>query len=567
MTEVSALDTDPGEKSSYTHSVETRHQRLIRTRSESPVQRLRRLPRSLWLVVVLQGLLMVAMGVLYPTFQEPDEVAHVDYVIAHLHGDWFSGPGERLYQTGVLDANAEVPGTQFRIHVGGKPAFERDKRQSFDERGTATAVDRSPNQMVQHPPLYYGLAAGYTYLIPNFSDRASDVQVFWLRFLSMLLLLPVPVLAFLIGRRLTGDDTVALVMAILPLSMPVFLRTGASVTNDSLAILLGTALLYGLSRVVSGDLTRRTAVLIGLLWGAGLLTKAFALVMPPVIILMYLIAGRGTLVARIKSGWQPTAIAGLTGFLVGGWWWIRNVLVYDVVQPNGLGSEWGSLNKVFGPDHAGGTEFGFFQNYFRLFGARLWGSLGLIDVPSMRFNAAAIVAVLFLLLVIGGVTAGLRYSSTPRWAAVAFVLPLLLTMALTYMGARGVYLRTLKLPGIQMRYVLPVLPGLTVSAAVALRRIFGRGARWLPVGVLLFALVFDAIAALVVLDIEMGPRVPEMLHRIWGGFKFVLGWAPWPGPITVSLIALTGVVALVTLGSVVSDARRVRPDQPVSSLN
>jgi 4-amino-4-deoxy-L-arabinose transferase-like glycosyltransferase len=517
--------------------------------------------------VVLQGFLMVAMGVLYPTFQEPDEVAHVDYVIAHLHGDWLSGPGERHYQSGVLDANAEVPGTQFRVHVGGKPALERDKRQSFDERGTTTAVDRSPNQMVQHPPLYYGLAAGYTYLIPNFSGRASDVQVFWLRFLSMLLLLPVPVLAFLIGRRLTGDDTVALIMAILPLSMPVFLRTGASVTNDSLMILLGTALLYGLSRVVSGDLTRRTALAVGVFWGAGLLTKGFALVMPPVIVLMYLVAGRGTLVARIKTGWQPAAFAGLIGFVVGGWWWVRNVLVYGVVQPNGLGAEWGSLNKVFGPDHAGGTDFEFFQKYFWLFGNRLWGSLGLIDVPSMRFNAAGVIASLFALLVIGGVAVGLKRSSAPRWAAVAFVLPVLATMAVAYMGSRGVYLRTLKLPGIQMRYVLPVLPGVTVAAAVALRRLFGRGARWLPVGVLFFALVFDAIAAIVVLDVEMGPRVPDMLHRIWGGFKFVLGWAPWAGPVTVSLIALTGVVALVTTGSVVSDARRVRPDQPVSSLN
>jgi len=504
-----------------------------------------RLPVVVWLVVLLQAAFTIGTMVLYPTFQNPDEAAHVDYVLAHRHGDWLEGPGERFYQGGVILATGKVPGTQFQTHVGGRPVLPRDQRPSFDKLGTFSATDRQPDQMVQHPFLYYGVAAGLSYLIPGFSHQHFDVQVFWLRMISLLLMLPVPILIFLTARRLTGSEVVGLVAALIPLSMPGYIRTGASVTNDSMAVLFGALLLYVLARVATGDLSQSMAVWTGLAWAGGLLTKGLALAMPPVIAGAYLVGASGPLRERIRSAWRPALLAGVVGTAVGGWWWIRNYIVYGVVQTNGLGPIW-SKNQ-FGPDRPGGTDLKFAENFVRLFGKRVWGSLGLLDVPAMPTVVPVLIEIAFVALVVWGVVIGLRRTSAPRWAGVTFTLPVVLTLGVLYIGTRHWYLHTLKLPGLQARYLFPVIAGLATLAAVGLCRLAGRWARWLPAVVALGAVLFQLGAAFVVLDDEMSPNEPGIRRRVLDALHFLLGWAPWRTPITEALLAAGAAAALVVV--------------------
>ena len=511
-------------------------------------RRSRRLPLVLWVVVLLQAAFMFGATVLYPTFQNPDEAAHVDYILAHRHGDWIYAPGKRSYQGGVILATGRVPNTQFQTHVGRRPILPRDQRPSFDKLGTFFATDRQPNQMVQHPGLYYGFAAGVSYLIPGFSHQHFDVQVFWLRMISLLLLIPVPILIYLTGRRLTGDHIVALVAALIPLTIPGYIRTGASVTNDSMAVLMGALLLYLLARVATGDLSRSMAVWTGLAWAGGLLTKGLALAMPPVIVAAYLVGAQGSLRERIRGAWRPALLAGAVGAVVGGWWWVRNLIVYGAVQPNGLGPIY-SKNQ-FGPDRPGGTDLKFLENFVRLFSKRVWGSLGLLDIPAMPAIIPVLIEVVFLALVAVGIAVGLRRSPAPRWAAVTFVLPVVVTLGVLYVGTRHWYLATTKLPGLQVRYLFPVLAGIVVLAALGLRRIAGRLSRWLPAAVALFAVLFQLAAAAVVLDIEMSPPEPGRWRRILDGLHWVLGWAPWRQSVTESVLvagAVAAVGALVVL--------------------
>jgi len=142
------------------------------------------------LLTALQAAMMLSATVLYPPFQSPDEHAHVDMVLAHRHGDWAQAPGERKYQEGVLRAFFSVPSQHWIQHVGSREATPRHLRMSFDQLGSGTFLPPQPNQMVQHPPLYYGLAAGFTFLLPEFSNLRWDYQLLWLRLLSMALLLP-----------------------------------------------------------------------------------------------------------------------------------------------------------------------------------------------------------------------------------------------------------------------------------------------------------------------------------------------------------------------------------------
>jgi small subunit ribosomal protein S36 len=535
-------------------------------------------PRLLWWVVALQALLMVGMTVLYPAFQNADEPAHVDYVLAHRQGQWLDGPGERQYQSGVLKAAGMVPNTQFRTHIA-SPPVQRSARKSFDELGTASVQSPITNQMVQHPPLYYGLAAGFSFLIPHFDRLSFDWQVFWLRVFSVLLLLPVPVLIFSAARRLTGNVNLALLAAIIPMSFPAYLRTGGSVTNDSLLILATTALIAMLTRVSLGDLTRRTAVVVGVLWTAGLLTKGFAMAMPPVIVLAYLVGARGSLGERIRRAWQPVVIAGAVGTIAGGWWWVRNVVVDGALQPSGLGPiDDATRQLITGSDRPGGTDLEFFGNFFRLLGQRTWGSLGLLDIPSLAHPFLQVMAVVFLLILVVGVGIGARpvrrlrgagdLSFLREWTvgrAVTLLFPAVLTMLVMYAGSRSVYLHGRQLPGIQIRYLFPTVLGPAVVAAVGLAWLVGRRARpWLVPSYLLLSLVFLVASVQQVLNIEMSSRKStSYLARINDGLHFVVGWAPWSAAGTAALGLLTVLVASLTLlGATARAVRLAQRERP-----
>jgi hypothetical protein len=516
-------------------------------------------PLRLWLIVALQAVLMLGMTVLYPAFQNPDEAAHTDYVLAHRQGEWFDGPGERQFQSGVPAASAKVPATQFRLHVGGQPTV-RSQRGSFDALGTDPVNSPLTNQMVQHPPLYYGLAAGFSYLMPRFSHQSFDRQVFWLRLFSIVLLLPVPLLIFGAARRISRDENLALFAALIPLSIPSYLRTGASITNDSLLLLLTTLTMALLVRVVWGDLSRRTAVLVGLTWGGALLTKGFALTLPPAIVVAYLVGSSGPLVQRIRTSLVPMVTAGAVGALLGGWWWARNVLVYGTVQPQGLGKIPDSLRaQVLGRDWPGGGEVDFFGNFFRLLGQRTWGSLGLIDQPSLAHPPLQAMAVAFALSLVTAVCIGTRRlrvrlpgAASSGWTAgraAALILPALLTVAVMYFGARGIYLRGRQLPGIQVRYVLPTVLGLTVCAAASVYWISGRFARWLPPSMLTGGLAFIALSVHQVLDLEMSSRSDDYRTRMKDALHFVVGWAPFPTAVAAALLCLIAAVAATALVS------------------
>jgi len=525
-----------------------------------------------WLIVVLQAFLTFAMIVLYPAFQEPDEVAHVDYVLAHRHGDWFDGPGERAYQTGVIAARKLVPDSQFRTHVGGGTPPPRSSRKSFDALGAGPLVTPFTDQMVQHPPLYYALAAGFSYLLPDFPQHRFDVQILWLRLFSLLLLLPVPVLIFNTARRLTGNENLALVAALMPLSMPSFLRTGASVTNDSVLVLFITVVVALLARVAWGDLSRRTALLVGLAWGGALLTKGFALALPPAIVLAYLVGAREPLRPRIVQAWPGAVIAGAVGSAIGGWWWIRNVIVYGVVQPAGLGPLPDSLRQLaLGHDRPGGGEVDFFGNFFRLLGQRMWGSLGLIDIPTLPHLLLRSLSLSWVLLVVAatvlgtGAFGGRVRGGISQWnagRAITLIVPTVLIMAVMYFGARGTYLRGRQLPGIQARYLLPAVLGVAICVAVSLCVLAGRFERWLPPILLTGAFGFLAASVFRVLDIEMSSANPDRVRRLTDALHFLSGWSALPTKLTALLLATTVALAAVSVVAFWVGAARSRPPTP-----
>ncbi len=170
------------------------------------------------------------------------------------------------------------------------------------------------------PPLYYFLTAVLYHLVGGAGKGV--------RLLSTLFSAGVVWLTWLCARRLLPDrPLIALTATGFVAFLPMHIAIGSAVGNDALTNLLFAGVLYGLLKRGSSN-PERQALWVGILTGLALLTKATAILLLPVV-------GLGVLIqARLDgAGWQMSVrragLALLPALLIGGWWFIRNALLYD----------------------------------------------------------------------------------------------------------------------------------------------------------------------------------------------------------------------------------------------
>jgi small subunit ribosomal protein S36 len=178
-----------------------------------------------WLATLLFALVGALWTVAVPDFRAPDELAHLDLLLylaeGHPYPQWdgrFFGEALQLDTVRYLiDSHDSWP----RFDAADAPP--RSARPDVDDLGgiTPDANARHPddrragypyvyNQMPQHPPLYYeAMAAALRFerwALPG-SDRPSlDRELGLLRLLNVLLVAPLPLLAWATARRLGGTD-------------------------------------------------------------------------------------------------------------------------------------------------------------------------------------------------------------------------------------------------------------------------------------------------------------------------------------------------------------------------
>jgi len=517
------------------------------------VRRWRRVPTIVWAITGLHVTLMVLCSVLYPPFTGYDEAWHVDMTWSYYQGNGVYGPGQRLMDRGIEVAVESVQTPPPKVPYADAPILPRDQRLSFGELSDDRPVTYPvPNQMVQHPPLYYAVEAGLLHAIPGSENLPYDQQVWLLRLFSILLMAPVPLLCWATARRLVGDGPAPVLAALVPVTIPGLSRLGGSVNNDNLLILLFTALIYVLARVVTGDLRKRTGLLVGVLGTLALLTKGFALVLPVVIAAAY-----GA--AWLRHRRRPLAPVGIAALVIGAFgsaWWVRNLVLYGAVQPSGLGPYWTA--QIAGPSRPGGTATAFVPGFFRRLVARVWGGFGLPDVPHLHER---VVDSWFILLVVGaliGVGYGIgRDGRRGRLAAAVFLLPIVGILGIVFTGSLDAFLFNQRYAGVQGRYLYPGLAGLAVLAAWGWCRLAGRGARFLPLVVALAGLATQARAWMLLMISWWAPRTDgygvAALREALGG---VLRWSPWPHKVTLVPFVLFVLLSLAILALSVRGALR-----------
>lgn len=410
---------------------------------------------------VLFGTVLVLWAVLTPAFRAPDEPQHFNSVIRLVEGGGWPAPGEALISDGVRVAAEEagwVPtqapfirqsGSVLPGEVGrtGPQQFVAIQPTDPADRSVITAVGPldpattppAVDQMTQHPPGYYALGALLLTALDG-EDWRWDQQLLALRLLSASLVVWLVPLAAAVTRNVGGSRRAALIAAVALTGASQLAHIDSAVTNDALANLAAAAVLWVASLAMTRRHTWRLAVGAGVVLGAGLLSKGFLLAAIPVVALAFILGRRAN--PRAAPRWWAAFWSQAVAFCVGGWWWLRNIVLYGAVQPDGMPPR-PYLDSGREPDIGA-----FVRGAWDGLTSSGWGSYGWLEltVPGWFGEAATVVLLL-------AVTVALLAARGNRAVLAVLLLLPLLTLGIIIVGTLQTYVEDGYLAGLQGRYL------------------------------------------------------------------------------------------------------------------
>ncbi|MGF7233930.1 MAG: DUF2142 domain-containing protein [Frankia sp.] len=507
----------------------------------SPVALLRAAPPRIWLITGLFGLLLAGWSVLVPQYHAPDEPNHADAIMRLEQGKGWPHPGHAFVLPDGVGAIAASPlgavKNRYVLFSGPIPRSEavpRSQRPAWKDLG----ADQPPGgvqQIVQHPPLYYGIEAAVFRIVPGWGDSLRwDVTIGLMRLMTVLMVAPLPLLAWATARRLTGDETASTVAALMPLAVPEICHIGSVVSNDSLTMTLGGLATLVIAYILRGDLSKRTAAWLGVSVGLGLFTKTLAIVMVPMALAAFFLAWRrarrdevaaaaaadGPAGSRVRVPLPQLAIASVLAVATGAWWEIVSIVRYHTFQPTTPG---------FPPGRYLGHHWGALLHYlYEALPWRWWGTVGWFEV-NIPFELVVVASsVLIVLYALGVVRAdGWRR----RTDLLVMLWPTAALYAIVSGQAISYFHRTYYVTGISGRYLYAGVVGICVGMGAGCAKLPAVIARWTPPALVLVAVAIQAEAAKLVARHFWQP-VGGGVREIWGAMS---AWAPWP-PLALQIV-------------------------------
>lgn len=455
---------------------------------------LRRVPRLAWLCALIALMNAIAWSLIVPPFQGKDETDHFAYV-------------EQLAENGSLPEASGYTGQyspeetvvlqalhydQVR-HSPGTPSISSvQDQQALGEAvhaGASTAGVGQAGIASSEPPLYYALQT-----IPYDLGRGNVLtQLQLMRLLGALFGAMTALLTFLFLREaLPGVPWAATIGALCVALQPAFAFMSGSVNPDSMLFTVAAAVFLCLARAFRRGLTRRLAIVLGVLIAIGFLTKLNFIGFAAGVYFGLIVLAVRAVKARGRRGVLSPALAGAIGVSPAILYVLRNLAsnrpMFGILSGHSSlfssSSLWHELSyiwELFLPRLPGMTHyFAGLMTYKDVWFDRSVGLYGWFDtmfaswVNNVALIPAAIVAVLAVCELVRRRHA-LR-ARLPEFATYAAIVLGVLVMigASSYLSnANGQ-----EAPFGEPRYLLPMLPLLGAVIVLAVR---GGGRRWMPV--------------------------------------------------------------------------------------
>ena len=290
--------------------------------------------------------------------------------------------------------------------------------------------------------------------------RGAGLAVLSIRALGLAMGAATIALVFKVGGLIAPQrPTVAFVAAALTGLNPMFIFVSASVTNDSLAMLLNSALILLLLRTLRDGFRLRYSLAIALLFAVACLTKLTVLAVLPVIVGAAFFAQRKTNDRRGALIFFGLVVILWT--LVAGWWFVRNVQIYGepfgiITMANITGTRGMSFNLV--------DIFADFQQFRMSF----WGLFGALNIQVTSIFYVLLDLMTFL-SVIGFVFLILQLLAISDFAYARYELAHLLTLSSAFLLAiLGILIWSSLTPALEGRMLFPLIAVAVPLLAVGL---------------------------------------------------------------------------------------------------
>jgi hypothetical protein len=442
----------------------------------------RRLP-DLFVVAVLAVTVLVAglgamWAVITPGFRAPDEPHHLNTTLRLLDGGGWPEPGDGRFFQGTYVAAEEAGWVESGLELirqnsyaspnsiwsGTRTPFASlvpdpvdpdDRTVILDFDGRVTLMQQV-DQMTQHPPGYYALGAGMLKVLGGESWPWDD-QLLALRFMDVLLMAGVVPLAVVTIRRLGGSRPAALIGAFAITAPSQYVYIAGSVTNDAALNLAGAGVVALSACVLTGRWNWRHVVGLGAVLGAGLMVKGFMLAFIPVVALAFLMS-TGTSHALARRAWAAF-VSLAVAFAVGGWWWLKNIVVYGTFQPSGYPPRPSLV------DDSALSVTGFLRGAVENISRSTWGNYGWLESPWPQWLQSGLTTLALVLVALGVVLAG-----RSRRALLVLLVSWVGVLAVILYGAWAEYNRSGLFAGLQGRYLFVAIVPALAACGIAIAR-------------------------------------------------------------------------------------------------
>jgi 4-amino-4-deoxy-L-arabinose transferase-like glycosyltransferase len=456
--------------------------------------------RARWALAIIVGLYLI-LGVVYslinPVFESPDEAlnyANIRYLVE-----------ERRLPVLEPDEVSKAHHPPLYYVLGALLTFwvSDENFEAIVERVNPFWAYRSWEYGVDNKSLYL-----HNPELEGFPYRDTALGVHLVRWLSLLMGAGVVLCVYGTTRELFPQRrAVAVGAAALVAFNPMFLFISGSVHDDALANLVAAGILFVTARILVRGATARRAAVLGLLVGLAILTKLTCLLVVPTAGLALLYR---SLVGRGRTGWRDVVRVGgvvvLAAFLVGGWWFVRNTLLYG--EPTSMGRQtgvWGVRENA--PDVlAAVRELGFTHDSF-------WGVFGYGQIPMPRWTYGLVR--LLGMIALGGLTlfcVRRRAGNTLRELPPA-VIPILMSAFLVALAVNFVRM-TVSAAADFGRYLYVSLAVLAPLYVLGLSEWFGRASSHATLGLVILLFTLAVFALVGVLWPAYAPPAMLSVERI-----------------------------------------------------